>query len=102
MYHQAVRHAKEVHEKELPNTRFEITPDVEMLAVGMMLDFYTKNKETKGVTLKHFDVLVVLKDKNLLKAAVFFYRWRDEFSREFVQYRKDHFDDFCRMFEEHL
>jgi len=102
VYHQAIRSAKDTQKKELPKVLFEVTADIETQAVGMMLDYYAKHKEKMGVNLKHFDILASLKNKNLLKAAVFFYRWRDGFSREFVRYRKNHFDDFCRMFEEHL
>ena len=76
--------------------------DIETDAVSHMLEFYGKNKKKMGVALKQFDILARLKEKELLKPAVFFYRWKDDFSKDFVRYRKDSFDSFVRMLEEHL
>lgn len=102
VYHRTVREAKASHREKLPGSVFTLTPEIEVEAVGTMLLFYVENREKKGVTLKQFDILYSLMQKGLLKPAVFFYRWRDEFADAFVQYRTVHFDDLCRMFEEHL
>jgi len=102
VYHYSVRSVETRHVEDLPETPFVLTADIETDSVRKMLDFYTEHKEQAGVTLKHFEILVSLQNKGLLKPAVFFYRWKDEFSREFVEYRKNHFIDLCRMFEEHL
>ncbi len=101
-YHREIREKKAEFEKGNPGSEFVHTARIETAAVSGMLKYYAENRETMGVRIEQFETLIDQEKKGFLEGAVYFYRWRDEFAGEFVEYRRTHFNDFRKMFEEHL
>lgn len=102
VYHAALKDAAARLAAELPGVAFELTADRETAAFSVMLGFYRSNKEAMGVDMPQFNVLAGLMDQGLLNAALFFYRWHDNWSEDFKTYRHNHFEALVRMFEAHL
>ncbi|MFH1706567.1 MAG: tetratricopeptide repeat protein [Planctomycetota bacterium] len=102
VYHAAVREARAAYAKTFPGVPFVLTAEIETACVAAMVHHYRVHREAMGVTMAQFDTLIGLDAEGLLPAAVFFYRWRDEFAPEFIAYRDQHFDAFVKMLDLHL
>ena len=102
VYHDSIQRARQKHIQALPGIPFIQTVDTETQAIADMLEYYHEHIIEHGGTFPQFDILYAIYKKHLLKAAIFYYRWRDSFAEDFIQYRHTRFSDMVRMFEMHL